>query len=126
MRRRDFIILLGGLTGANVPRSVCAQDVAVPTIGFVSSSNVSANSATNLLTAFRQGLDEGGYVEGRNLTIEYRWAGGQHERLPGLLDGLVRRRVDIIVASGGLASAVAAKAATDRIPILFVAGFDPV
>src|SRR5215510_13473509 len=126
MRRRDFMILLGGATGALVPRSVRAQDAAVPTIGFVSSSNVSANSAANLLAALRQGLSEGGYVEGRNLTIEYRWAGGQRERLPELLDDLVRRKVELIVASGGLASADAAKAATESIPILFVAGFDPV
>lgn len=126
MRRRDFMILLGSAAGAAVPLSVCAQGAAAPTIGFVSSSNVSADSAANLLTAFRQGLYEGGYVEGRNLSIEYRWAGGQRQRLPELLADLVRRQVDLIVASGGLASAVAAKAATESIPILFVAGFDPV
>jgi putative ABC transport system substrate-binding protein len=125
MRRRDFVTLLGSAAGALIPRSVCARG-SVPTVGFVSSSNVSASSAANLLTAFRQGLSEGGYVEGRNLSIEYRWAGGQHQHLPELLADLVSRQVDLIVASGGLASAVAAKAATESIPILFVAAFDPV
>jgi putative ABC transport system substrate-binding protein len=126
MRRRDFVILLGSSAGAMIPHGVCAQDAVGPTIGFVSSSHASAGSAANLLVPFRQGLFEGGYVEGRNLSIEYRWAGGQNQRLSELLADLVQRRVDLIVASGGFASAVAARAATGSIPILFVSGFDPV
>jgi len=125
MRRREFITLLGGATVA-WPMDTRAQQPAVPVIGFVSSSNASPSSATNLLSAFRKGLGAEGYVEGRNLAIEYRWAGGRTDRLPELLADLVRRQVRLIVASGGFASAMAAKAATATIPILFVAGFDPV
>ncbi len=78
------------------------------------------------MNAFQQGLNEGGYVEARNIAIEYRWAEGQYDRLPKLLSDLIRRQVILIVASGGLPSALSAKAATETIPILFIAGFDPV
>jgi putative ABC transport system substrate-binding protein len=125
MRRRDFITLLGG-TAAVWPLGVSAQQQATAVIGFFSSASASPGSAANLLKPFREGLEEGGYVEGRNLTIEYRWAGGESDRLPGLLADLVRRQVGVIVASGGFVAAMAAKAATQTIPILFIAGFDPV
>jgi putative ABC transport system substrate-binding protein len=127
MRRREFITLLGGAATA-WPLGARAQQPARPVIGLVSSSNSSASGAfMPLITAFRQGLNEGGgYVEGQNLTIEYRWAGGQYGRMPELLNDLIRRQVNLIVASGGLVAAKAATAATKTIPILFVAGFDPV
>jgi len=127
MRRREFITLVGGAAAA-LPLGACEPESkrAMPVIGFVSSSNESANTAANLLDAFRNGLKEGGYVEGRNLAIEYRWAAGQANRLPALLEDLIGHKVALIVASGGFASAMAAKTATKVIPILFVAGFDPV
>jgi putative tryptophan/tyrosine transport system substrate-binding protein len=139
MRRRDFMFVSGGaIAGAILPCPGSAQtanspkdatspkDPAWPRVGFVSSSNTSKQSAANLLKAFREGLAEGGYTEDHNLTIEYRWGGGQIEHLPHLFADLVTQQVDLIVASGGLASAVAARASTESIPILFVAGFDPV
>src|SRR5260370_187829 len=126
MRRREFITLLGG-TAAAWSLGASAQQPAVPVIGFVSSSNSSPGGVVApLMTAFQQGLSESGYVEGRNVAIEYRGAGGQYNRLPELLSDLIRRQVTLIVASGGLVSAVHAKAATKTIPILFIAGFDPV
>jgi len=125
MRRREFVTLLGGAAIA-WPVGAAGQQPAMPVIGFVSSSNASANSAASLLSAFRKGLGEGGFVEGQNLRVEYRWAGGRVDRLPDLLADLIRHQVGLIVASGGFASAIAAKAATNTIPILFVAGFDPV
>jgi putative ABC transport system substrate-binding protein len=98
----------------------------MPVIGFLSSG--SANSFQRHLNAFREGLKESGYVEGQNVTIDYRWADGQHARLPQLAEALVRRRVSLIAATGGSTAAVAAKAATTTIPIpmLFIAGPDPV
>jgi putative ABC transport system substrate-binding protein len=124
MRRRDFITLAG--TAAAWPLVACDQPQATPVIGFFSSSHASAASAAGLLNAFRKGLALGGYDEGRNVAIEYRWAGGRVDQLPELLDDLVRRQVKLMVASGGFVSAMAAKAATKTIPILFIAGFDPV
>ena len=118
MRRRDLII---GIAAA-WPQITLIQGAATPVIGFVSSSSPSPN----LMAAFHQGLNEGGYVEGKNAIIEYRSAGGRYDQLPELVANLVRQRVALIVASGGLPSALAAKAATDTIPILFIAGFDPV
>jgi len=127
MRRREFIPLLGG-TAAAWSLGASAQQPAVPLIGFVSSSNSSPGGVVApLMAAFQQGLrDGGGYVEGWNVVIEYRGAGGQYNRLPELLSDLIHRQVTLIVASGGVVSAVYAKAATKTIPILFIAGFDPV
>ena len=122
--RRGLITFLGA-TAAWRPLDTLAQ--ALPIIGFVNSGN-SGPSATfsPLMNAFHQGLSKGGYIEGQNTVVEYRWAGGHYDRLPDLIADLVSRRVALIVASGGLVSALAAKAATDAIPILFIAGFDPV
>jgi putative tryptophan/tyrosine transport system substrate-binding protein len=126
MRRREFITFLGG-TSAGWPLSACSQQPAMPVIGFISSSNASPDTEfARLLTPFRKGLNEVGYVEGQNIAIEYRWAGGQYDRLPALAADLVRRQVSLIAATGGLPSALAAKAATETIPILFVIGIDPV
>jgi putative tryptophan/tyrosine transport system substrate-binding protein len=126
MRRREFITVLGG-TAVAWPLDALAQQQALPMIGFVSSSNSSPNgTAAPLTTAFRRGLSEGGYVDGQNVVIEFRGADGQYDRLPELLSDLIRRQVTVIVASGGLPSSMNARAATKTIPILFVAGFDPV
>ena len=95
----------------------------MPVIGFLSSR--SPGEAATLVAAFHQGLGETGYVEGQNLAIEYRWAEGRYDRLPGLASDLVGRKVDVIVATGGTPSALAAKSATSTIPIVFVSS-DPV
>jgi putative tryptophan/tyrosine transport system substrate-binding protein len=121
MRRREFI---AGLGGAAVWQVVArAQQSKVPMIGFLSSG--SPGPFALLLAAFHQGLKDGGYVEGRNVAVEYRWAEGRYVQLPALAAGLVRRRVAVIAATGGTLSARAAKAATATIPVLFVAA-DPV
>jgi putative ABC transport system substrate-binding protein len=126
MKRRDFIVLLGGAAAAPLlrPMATRAQQPAMPVIGVLNSSPPSENSDS--FVALRQGLREAGYVEGRNLTIEYRWADGQYDRLPELAADLVRRRVAVIFASGGGVAPPAAKAATTTIPIVFTGGFDPV
>jgi putative ABC transport system substrate-binding protein len=123
MRRRDFIALIGGAS-VGWPRIAYPQLQTTPTIGFLNSA--SAGGFTRFVAAFHQGLNDTGYVEGRNLAIEYRWAAGQYDRLPALVADLIRRQVNVIAATGGIVSAVAAKAATTTIPILFVSGFDPV
>jgi putative ABC transport system substrate-binding protein len=121
MRRREFITLVG--TAAAWPLAASAQQGAMPVIGYLYSGWREPSAA--FTTAFRRGLSESGYVEGRNLAIEYRYAEGQYERLPALATDLVRRRVTAIVTPGDPA-AFAAKAATTTIPIVFTTGTDPV
>src|SRR5262249_51243616 len=120
-RRRELIALLGG-TAVAWPLGALAQQPALPVIGFLSSASVSGP----VPTAFRKGLNEAGYFPDQNVTIETRQAEGRYEKLPGLAADLVRRQVKLIVAAGGLVSARAAMAETTTIPILFIAGFDPV
>jgi len=123
IERRKFVTLLGGVTVA-WPFTTSAQQPTMPVVGYLHSA--SPAPFAHLVAAFRQALNESGYAEGRNVTIEYRWANGQYDRLPELASDLVRRQVAVIVASGGSVSALAAKKASSTIPIVFSAGDDPV
>jgi putative ABC transport system substrate-binding protein len=123
MRRREFITLLGGATVA-WPVVARAQHPAMPMVGYLGAEN--PNAFASRVRAFRQGLGEAGYVEGQNVAIEFRWAEGQHSKLPALAADLVAHQVNIIVAPGGAPAALAAKSATTTIPIVFEMGADPI
>jgi putative tryptophan/tyrosine transport system substrate-binding protein len=122
MRRREFITALGGAAAA-WPLASRGQETALPVVGFIRDG--SADASRHYVAAFRRGLSETGYVEGQNLTVECHWVKGEYDRLPALMDDLVRRQVAVIVTPGGVPTQ-AAKAATATIPIVFGVGEDPI
>jgi putative tryptophan/tyrosine transport system substrate-binding protein len=123
MHRRRFIALLGGAIALPCV-ALRAQQRAMPVIGYLGTATPAANA--RLLPPFHQGLGETGFVEGRNVAVEYRWAEDRYDRLPGLAADLVGRKVDVIVSTGGITGALAAKEASSEIPIVFITGDDPV
>jgi ABC-type uncharacterized transport system substrate-binding protein len=123
MRRREFITLLGG-AAVGWPLAARAQQPIIPTVGYLSTR--SPSEAKYVTDAFTRSLNETGYVEGRNLAIEFRWAELQYDQLPTMASDLVRRQVAVIAAVGGAHSALAAKAVTSTIPIVFVSAGDAV
>jgi ABC-type uncharacterized transport system substrate-binding protein len=122
MKRREFITLLG--SAATLPFPVGAQQAAIPVIGFLHSA--SAEPTANLVKGFRKGLFDSGFIEGQNVAIDFRWADGQNDRLPLLAAELIRRNMSVIATPGSTPAALAAKAATSTIPIVFATGADPV
>jgi putative tryptophan/tyrosine transport system substrate-binding protein len=122
MKRREFISLMGVAVGW--PLAVRAQQPAVQVVGFLSSR--SSDVDASLLTAFHKGLAETGFVEGHNVTVEYRWAKGRYDQLPAMAAELVRKPVAVLVSTGGTVAASAAKAATQTIPVVFTTADDPV
>src|SRR5450755_2550325 len=123
MRRREFLSLLGG-TAVAWPSVARAQKPGMPLIGYI--SGATPDFMREYVNAFHQGLGSAGYIEDINVLVEYRWAEGHNDRLAGLIADLVQRRVDIIAVGGSTPGALAAKAATQTIPIVFLVGTDPV
>ena len=123
MRRREFIAFVG-CTAAGWPLTALAEQPSMPVIGFLNSA--SPQPFANYVSGFRIGLKQTGYIDGQNVTIEFRWAEGHYDRLPEMAAGLVRRKVAVLVSTGGPPSVMAAKAATATIPIVFTIGTDPI